>query len=80
MNSRYSTAEIIGSVSGLKGEDSEYYGDRVVGVSVEEVNGVPLAKLEVRELKKNESFEIEIELAELVAAISLATFNAEKEK
>jgi hypothetical protein len=80
MNSRFSNApEVIGTVSEIIGDDEKTYGDKVIGVSVRVVNGVAVAKLDVRELKRSHWIEIEIELSELVAAVSLATLNAEKE-
>jgi hypothetical protein len=82
MNARFaSTPEVIGTIRTITGEEEDYPGDRVVGISVKESSGVPVAEIEIRTFSgKIEFVIIEIELAELVSSLALAAFNADKEK
>ncbi len=83
MNSKYQNCpELIASVREITshGDDVDI-GDRVTGIRVriEGTNKPAIAQLDVRDLRKNINLIIEIELSELVSALSLATLNADKE-
>lgn len=74
---------MIGNVELMDEEgDETYCGDKVVGVRVYSSNQVGMVELDVRDFKEGKkavNLLIRIELSELVAAISHATFNADKE-
>ena len=79
MNTRYKDCpELIGTVRLIDGDGEEkYLGDKVVGIQVNDDHD-GLVQIDVRSFKGNDNFVIEIELPELVAALSLATYNANK--
>lgn len=72
--------ELISSVKEVNGDgDDKIYPDLVTGISIQMGNGVGIAQLDLKGFKRNTNLIIEIELAELVAAISSASLNADKE-
>lgn len=79
MNTRYKSAPEIIATARYATEDGEdvYLGDKVVGLQVMKRNG--LLQLDIRDFKSKSNLVIEIELHEIVSAISLATLNAENE-
>lgn len=84
MNTRYKgRPEIISNVRILEDEgDEEYLGDKVTGIQVtnELENGGAIVQIDVRGTETGKNLLIEFELAELVAAISFATLNAERDE
>lgn len=81
MNIKYKDSpEIISSTRSVDEDgDETFYGDRVTGIQVIEEKGVAMAQIDLRGFDKKGDLVIEIELAELVSALSLATFNATKD-
>lgn len=84
MNIKYKDCpEVISTVREItdKGNDLPI-GDKVTGIQVriEGKNKPAVAQLDVRDFKKQSSLVVEIELSELMAALSLATLNADKDK
>lgn len=84
MNKKYKTnPEVIATCHTISnsGEDT-HIGDRVTGIQViqDGKNQDGLVQIDVRDLKSKVNLIIEIELPELMAAISLATLNAERDK
>ena len=82
MNSKYkNNPELIARLRlvNTDGEDN-HIGDKVTGIQVQQdkANTAGLVQIDVRDFKRNESLVIEIELPELMAAISLATLNADR--
>jgi hypothetical protein len=83
MNVRYKHApEVISSLKTInaQGEDA-YLGDHVTAMDVlrSKTGGPGIARIEIRNFKKEDCLIVEIELPELVAAISTATLNAVEE-
>jgi len=85
MNTKYeATPEVIATVRTI-GEDKDYsIGDVVAGVSIQSENGKAVAQIDLRNLDLRQSKDadhliIEIELSEIIAAISFATLNADRE-
>lgn len=81
MNSRYKkTPEVIASVKTIdKSGDESFIGDLVAGIQVVTSDDTAIAQLDLRSAKTGNNTVIEIELSELVAAISLATLHSERE-
>jgi len=80
MNSRFSdTPEVIATITVTKNGDDDMLGDFVCGVSVKNFNGSAVATIDIREFRKAGNLACEIELSELVAALSLATLNSSKD-
>jgi hypothetical protein len=82
MNTKYkSNPELIAQLRTVDpdGADS-HIGDRVAGIQVQQDknNVAGLVQIDVHDFKRNENLVIEIELPELMAALSLATLNAER--
>ncbi len=84
MNIKYQDCpEIISTIREVTPEGDDLpMGDRVTGIQVrvEGKNKPAVAQLDLRDFKKRSSLVVEIELAELMAALSLATLNADKDK
>ena len=84
MNSKHKECpELIANVREVTSEgDGMTIGDRVTGIQVRvEGKDMPaVAQIDVRDFRKRSSLVVEIELSELMAALSLATLNAEKDK
>lgn len=84
MNSKYKDCpELIATVREVTSEGEDLpIGDRVTGihVRVKGKNKPAVAQLDVRDFRKRSSIVVEIELSELMAALSLATLNADKDK
>jgi hypothetical protein len=81
MNTRFeSEPEVIGTVQTISNRGREaYYGDKIVGISVDRSEGQGLVTIDLRQLgatKPVDNLMIKIELPELVAAISQATLNS----
>ena len=78
-----STPELIGAVEEIdKNGDINPIGDKIVGISVyrEKNNLDGRVDIDVREMKKSHSnLVIRLQLPELMAALSCATLNAERE-
>lgn len=83
MKTKYRTIpEVIAEVRTITGEEDEFVGDKVTGIQVRvDEDSAPTVQIDVRDFnsKKSQNIILEIELSELVAAISVATLNAEKE-
>ena len=80
MNKRFKeTPELIGRIELLNAEcETNYLGNRVVGIQVIKKGSEPVAQLDVRSFKGGNNLIVEIELGELVAALSQATLHAEE--
>jgi hypothetical protein len=81
MNARFkNTPEVIASVSTVdsNGNDTDV-GDKVTGVMVRNSNGTPVVQLDIRNYKKDSNLTVEIEAAELMAALTQALVHAERE-
>lgn len=82
MNTRYKDCpEIISTLREINSEGDDLgVGDRVMGVQVriEGKEKPAIVQLDVRNFKKQNNLILEVELSELVAAISVATLNADK--
>jgi hypothetical protein len=84
MNIKYNDCpELISTIREVTPEgDDVPMGDRVTGIQVrvEGKNKPAIAQMDIRDYKKRSSLVIEIELSELMAALSVATLNADKAK
>jgi hypothetical protein len=82
MNTKYkNTPEIIASLRKITpAGDDIGLGDRVAGIQVVKTTNNPTGtvQIDVRDLQRNQNLIVEFELPELVAALSLATLNAEE--
>ena len=76
---RSNNPEVIGSVRKVtEAGDDICLGDRVVGIQVmKKESGAALVQLDVRQFGKNVNLIVEIELPEIVTALSVATLHAE---
>lgn len=85
MNTRYpETPEIISSVTYLENDEEGLIGDVVTGIHVNSEDGkavvkIDLRQIDLREAKNSDHLMVEIELHELIAALSLATLNADRD-
>ena len=83
MNSKYkSNPEVIGTLKSINEDgDDTHLGDKVVGIQVQQnrQNRDGLVQFDVRGFKGSTNLILEIELSELVAALSLATMNADRD-
>lgn len=81
MNKKHKqTPEVIGTLRIIDKEGNDnYVGDKVIGIQVQSPrSGEAFVQFDIREMKsKNGNLILEIELAELVSALSLATLKAE---
>jgi hypothetical protein len=80
MNTKFpQTPEVIADVRTIDGNGNQgYLGDKVVGVQVNVTRSkTGVVQLDIRDFR-NGNLVVEIELYELVAAISMATLNADK--
>lgn len=84
MNSKYKECpEVISTLREITSEGDDCpIGDRVTGIQVrvEGKNKPAQVQLDIRNFKKRSSLVVEIELTELVAALSLSTLNADKDE
>ena len=84
MNIKYKDCpELISTIREVTSDGDDLpMGDRVTGIQVrvEGKNKPAVAQLDVRDFNKRRSLIVEIELSELMAALSLATLNADKDK
>lgn len=83
MNSKYEgQPELISQLRTVNkdGEDNPL-GDKVTSIQIlqDKQNRNGLVQLDVRDFKKGVNLIVEIELPELVAAISMATLNSERD-
>lgn len=84
MNTRYPKApELIATVRYIEKDDDDSLGDVVAGIQVLSDSGKAIAQIDLRQIdlnpaKNSDNLLIEIELHELVAALSLATLNSER--
>lgn len=81
MNARWeSCPEVITTITEATSAGDRHRGDFVAGISVKHFNGVGVATIDIRDFGKTNHLTCEIELAELVSAISLATLNTCREE
>jgi hypothetical protein len=81
MNTRYSASPELIASSRIVDQDGENTNvkDLVTSIEVRKVKeGPAIVQIDMRGFKKNQNLVIEVELAELVAALSHATVNAEE--
>lgn len=82
MNTKHkSCPEVIGYLRKIDTDGNEIpIGDKVVGIQVNQDKSTPagIVQIDIREFTRNANLIIEIELPELVAAISCASLNAER--
>lgn len=82
MNAKYANCpEVISTVKEITKDGSDnLIGDKVTGiqVQVDEKEKPAYVQIYIRDLKKGSSMVVEIELSELVSALSLASLNAER--
>jgi hypothetical protein len=83
MNAKYKTCpEIIAQLRTVNrdGEDNQL-GDKVTGIQVKQDknNDGGLVQIDVRDFKRGENLVVEIELPELMAALAMATLNADRD-
>lgn len=82
MNSKYENCpELIATIREVTCDGQDLLiGDRVTGIQVRVAgkNKPAVVQLDVREFRKQSSIVVEIELSELMSALSMATLNAEK--
>ena len=83
MNKKYqSQPEVIASIRHVNQDgDERITGDRVTSLAVYQSKSQPegFLQIDIRGMGRNENMLIEIELHEFVAALSLATLNAERQ-
>lgn len=83
MNTKYKTRpELISRVRTVtENGDDKPIGDKVTGIQIQcdKQNPNGLVQIDVREFKGSDNLIVEIELPELIAALSMATLNAERE-
>jgi hypothetical protein len=68
----------VGYCEMAENEDTDV-GDKVTGVMVRNSNGTPVVQLDIRNYKKDSNLTVEIEAAELMAALTQALVHAERE-
>lgn len=82
MNAKYANCtEVISTVKEITKDGSDnLIGDKVTGiqVQVDEKEKPAYVQIYILDLKKGSSMVVEIELSELVSALSLASLNAER--
>jgi hypothetical protein len=81
MNSKYkSSPELIAAFRTVDHDGEEKRsGDKVVGVMCQDAKTTPIIQLDIREFSKNHNLIIEIEAAELMAALTQAMINAQND-
>ena len=83
MNTKYPGApELIVTPKAINSDgDESYYDSKIASIQVISSKDYPsaIAQLDIHDFKKRENLIIEIELHELVSALSFATLNAERD-